>query len=108
MDKLELIVSKIEDLKNDSDKRHDQMQDDISEIKDSMIEMTFDVRRNADDLELHMKRTELNEKRIASIEDKLTIEHLLKLIVTVAGGLGVITGFIVSRILHIKPDLVLQ
>jgi hypothetical protein len=98
MDKLELIVSKIEDLKNDSDKRHDQMQEDISDIKDSMIEMTFDVRRNADDLELHMKRTELNEKRIANIEDKLTVEHLLKLIMTVIGGVSLIAGTVAAII----------
>ena len=61
MDKLELIVKKIDDLKSDSEKKHDQMQDDVSEIKDAMIEMSFDVRRNADDLQNHMKRTELNE-----------------------------------------------
>lgn len=92
MDKLELIVKKIDDLKGDSDKRHDQMQEDISDIKDSMIDMSFDVRRNADDLEVHMKRTELNEKRLEKLEEKLTVQHLLKLIISAAGAIGVIAG----------------
>jgi hypothetical protein len=98
MDKFELLVKKLDDLKDDSDKRHDQMQEDVTEIKDAMIEMTFDVRRNADNLELHMKRTELNEKRIKSVEDKLTLEFALKLIVTVSGGLGVVVGLLAAII----------
>lgn len=98
MDKFELLVKKLDDLKDDSDKRHDQMQEDVTEIKDAMIEMTFDVRRNADNLELHMKRTELNEKRIKSVEDKLTLEFILKLIVTVSGSLGVVIGLLATII----------
>lgn len=103
MDKLELIVDKIESFENRSDKRLDELKKDIDTIKLTQIEMCYDVRRNADDLELHMKRTLLNEKRIASvedrhenrmrsIEDKMTIGHLLKLIVVACGGISTIAG----------------
>lgn len=94
MDKFELLVKKLDDLKEDSDKRHDQMQEDISEIKDSMIEMTFDVRRNADDLEIHMRRTDLAEKRLEKIEDRFTTDYLLKLILSAAGAIGAVSGAI--------------
>jgi len=98
MDKLDLVVKKIDELKADSEKKHDQMQEDVTEIKDCMIEMTFDVRRNADDLVVHMKRTDLNEKRIERIEGRLTIEYLLKLILSLAGGIGVVSGAIYAII----------
>ena len=98
MDKLDLVVKKIDELKADSEKKHDQMQEDVTEIKDCMIEMTFDVRRNADDLVVHMKRTDLNEKRIERIEGRLTLEYLLKLILSLAGGIGVVSGAIYAII----------
>ena len=103
MDKSDLIVNKIETLGKNTDKKLDQIQLDVDDIRSNQIEMTFDVRRNADDLVIHMKRTDLNEKRIstmeenhekrmASIEDKLTISHLLKLITVIAAGISTIVG----------------
>ena len=92
MDKFDLIVDKIATLDKNGDKKLDQIQLDIDDVRSNQIEMSHDVRRNADDLELHMKRTELNEKRITAMEERLTIEHLLKLIVVVAGGIGSIVG----------------
>lgn len=92
MDKFDLIVDKIATLDKNVDKKLDQIQLDIDDVRSNQIEMSHDVRRNADDLELHMKRTELNEKRITAMEERLTIEHLLKLIVVVAGGIGSIVG----------------
>ena len=99
MDKLDLIIDKIETLERASEKTQDNLED----IKINQIEMSYDVRRNADDLELHMKRTLLNEKRIttvedrhenrmASIEEKLTAGHLLKLIVITSGGISTVVG----------------
>ena len=82
---------------------------DISEIKN-------DVRRNADDLKVHMRRTDLNEKLIATIEEKhdkrmddleseistvgkkLTVGHLLKLVVVTFGGIGTVSGAIYGTI----------
>ena len=103
MDKLELIIDKIEVLDKSIEKKLDQLQIDVDDTRSNQIEMAFDVRRNADDLSLHMKRTDLNEKRIETMEDrhearmssieaKLTIEHLLKLIVVVSGGIGTVVG----------------
>jgi len=92
VDKFDLIVDKIATLDKNVDKKLDQIQLDIDDVRSNQIEMSHDVRRNADDLELHMKRTELNEKRITAMEERLTIEHLLKLIVVVAGGIGSIVG----------------
>jgi hypothetical protein len=103
MDKLDLIVDKIETLEKNQDKKLDQIQLDVDDIRSNQIEMSYDVRRNADDLVIHMKRTDLNEKRIttmeekhekrmASIEDKLTVGHLLKLVGIVSGGVSTIVG----------------
>lgn len=94
MDKLDLIVAKIDDMKADLTKNVDQVQLDVDDIRSNQIEMAHDVRRNADDLEVHMKRTNINEKRLEHIENKLTIEYLLKLIITVAAGVGTISGSI--------------
>lgn len=87
MDKLELIVSKIDDLK-----------EEVDAIRKDQIEMKFDVRKNSDNLVIHMKRTDLNEKRLESLENKLTIEYLLKLIVSAAGTIGVVAGAIFTII----------
>ncbi len=92
MDKLDLIVDKIATLEKNVEKKLDQLQLDVDDVRTNQIEMSHDVRRNADDLEMHMKRTDLNEKRISSIEDKLTIEYLLKLIMTSIMGVGTIAG----------------
>ena len=94
MDKLDLIVGKIDDLKSDLTKSVDQVQLDVDDIRSNQIEMTHDVRRNADDLELHMKRTSMNEKRLEHIEDKLTVAYLGKLIMTMTIGTGSISGAI--------------
>jgi hypothetical protein len=83
VNKLELIVSKIDDVK-----------DTVNEISKDTAIMKLDVARNSDNLVVHMKRTELNETRIKLIEERLTISYLLKLIMGVASGLGLISGSI--------------
>lgn len=99
MDKLDIILSKISNLEEGSK----EVQSKLEDLKLNQVEISYDVRRNADDLELHMKRTLLNEKRIetvedrhenrmANIEEKLTAEHLLKLIVIVSGGISTVVG----------------
>lgn len=103
MDKLDLIVDRLESLEARVEGKLDKLQSDTDTIKLTQIEMCYDVRRNADDLELHMQRTKLNEQRIstvedkhdnrmASIEEKLTLGHLLKLVVITAGGISTIVG----------------
>lgn len=92
MDKLDLIVDKIATLEKNIEKKIDQVQLDVDDIRSGQIEMSHDVRRNADDLEIHMKRTDLNEKRIESMEKKLTLEHLFKLIMAGIVGSGSIAG----------------
>lgn len=83
MDKLDLVVSKIDDVK-----------DTVNETQKDVSVMKVDVARNSDNLVIHMKRTDLNETRINLIEERLTISYLLKLIVGVAAGLGAISGAI--------------
>jgi hypothetical protein len=94
VDKLDLVIKAIDDLKKDTSKQLDQIQLDVDDVRSGQIEMSHDVRRNADDLEIHMKRTDLNEKRIESMESKLTIEHLGKLIMTAIIGSGSVAGSI--------------
>ena len=85
MDKLDLIVSKIDDVK-----------EEVIEIRKDTGAMKLDVARNSDNLVVHMKRTDLNEQRIKLIEERLTVTYLLKLIMGVATGLGAISGAIFS------------
>ena len=90
--------------------------EDISDIKSDISVMKVEVKRNREDLEEHMKQTravkglaldvrqEADEKiqairsqfnsDIAEINKKLSIGYLLKLIVTVAGGIATISGAI--------------
>jgi hypothetical protein len=88
MEKEDLIINLLKDSREDIK----EIREDISEIHTSQIETSHDVKRNADDLSEHMRRTDLNEKRIESIEDKLTVGYLLKLVVVATGGVGTITG----------------
>jgi len=89
---------------------------DIKEIKDDISNMSTEVALNRQDLELHMEQTrsvkeltivtkdellhlikaveKRQDDRIEAIENRLTATYLLKLIVTVASGLGMISGAI--------------
>lgn len=101
MDKLDLIVGKIDDLKVDMKDDLDEIKSDINSINHSIIEMEIDLRKNADDIRYHIKRTDLTDESVAllkeelnALKQKLTVEHLLKLIVAVAAGLSTIAGCI--------------
>ena len=94
MEKEDLILNLLKETRKDQK----TTTKDISEMK-------IDVALNRQDLEEHMEqtravkqlaldiRTESNN-RVDNIEKKLTATHLLKLIVTVASGIGVISGAI--------------
>lgn len=99
MDKLDLIVDKIDNVKEDVRHSNEELKQDITEIKNSLIEMEIDLRKNTDDMRYHIKRTdlidsvlELLRQEVSVIKNKLTIEYLLKLVVTVSVGLGSISG----------------
>jgi hypothetical protein len=98
MDKIDLIVDKIETLKEDNSKLLDQIQSDIDDLKDLAIHAGYDIKRNADDLQIHMKRTDLNEKRLEKLEEKLTVGHLFKLISTASISVGGILGAVYTAI----------
>jgi hypothetical protein len=98
MDKLELIVDKIDSLKDDVKDSTDEIKNDISEMRTSMVEIEIDLRKNTDDMRYHIKRTDLTDEivtllraEVADIKTKLTVEYLLKLIMTVVIGIGAIS-----------------
>lgn len=84
---IDLIVDKIDDVKSS-----------VEDIRKNIAEMKLSTARNTDNLEVHMKRTDLNELRIKMIEERLTISYLLKLTLSVAAGIGTISGAIYSLI----------
>lgn len=84
---IDLIVDKIDDVKSS-----------VEDIRKDIAEMKLSTARNTDNLEVHMKRTDLNELRIKMIEERLTIGYLLKLTLSVAAGIGTISGAIYSLI----------
>ena len=101
MDREDLIISILKETR-----------EDVKETREDISEMKVDVELNRKDLELHMAQTRAvkqlaldirseAEKRMELIEKKLTAGYLLKLIVTVAGGISAITGMIygVSRLI---------
>jgi len=89
---------------------------DIKEVKEDISDMKVDVALNRQDLEIHMEQTRAvkdltvtvkdelvnlinavearHDNSIKNIENKLTATHLLKLIVTVASGIGIVSGAI--------------
>ena len=80
---------------------HDEMKQDVSEIKASMVEIEIDLRKNTDDMRYHIKRTDLTDElvgllreEISLVKEKLTITYLAKLAVTAAAGIGTISGSI--------------
>lgn len=94
MEKEDLIVNLLREVRADQK----VSANDISEIK-------IDVALNRQDLENHMLQTNLVkqmnidtnihfDKRIELIETKLSITYLLKLTVTVASGIGIVSGAI--------------
>jgi hypothetical protein len=84
---VDLIVDKIDDVKSS-----------VEDIRKDVAEMKLSTARNTDNLEVHMKRTDLNELRIKMIEERLKIGYLLKLTLSVAAGIGTISGAIYSLI----------
>ncbi len=89
-----------------------ETREDVKETRETLSEMKIDVALNKEDLKEHMAQTRAvkqlaldirteSEKRIELIEKKLTVGYLLKLIVTVSGGIGTIVGMIygISRLL---------
>lgn len=94
MDKLDLVVEMLKDVK-----------DTVTKNSEHLAEMKVDVELNRKDLELHMQRSDSleaiveynnrkSDERVTKLEKKLTPSYLFKLIVTVAGGLGTIAGAI--------------
>ena len=94
MEKEELIINLLKDSR-----------EDIKEIREDISEMKVDVALNKEDLKEHMKQTravkeltltikEEANNRIELIEKKLTVGYLLKLIVSVASGIGIVAGAI--------------
>ena len=103
MDKLELIVSKIIDLKEGTEKAVDNITSSVNNINKELSELKIETTRNTDNLEIHMRRTELSEHRLQQMEDvleqrlrdienRLTIKYLLKLIFTSITSVGAIAG----------------
>jgi hypothetical protein len=70
-DKLDLVIQRIDDLKDSSNDRLDSIDSNLLE---------------------HMKRTAVAEKRLEHIEDRLTLTAILKVIVTFSAGTGTIAG----------------
>jgi hypothetical protein len=86
-DKIDLVVDRLEDVK-----------DSVDRIEVSIDELNLQVAKNTHDLEYHIRRTDLNEKRLRIIEDRLSISYLLKLTLSVATGMGAIAGAMYSII----------
>ena len=92
MDKLDLVVKKIDDLKKDVEKDIDEAKEQSSFVRHILGELANDVRRIRDDLNYHIKRTDLAEKRLEHIEDRLSVSYLLKLSMAAVAGVGSIAG----------------
>jgi len=86
-DKIDLVVDRLEDVK-----------DSVDRIEVSLDEMNLQIAKNTHDLNYHIKRTDLNERRLKIIEDRLSISYLLKLTLSVATGMGAIAGAMYSII----------
>lgn len=108
MDRLELIVELIKEVKEDVK----EVKVDQKATEQHLAKIAPEVELNRKDLELHMAQTRAVKElamtvrdeantRIEKIEKKLTVGHLFKLILSGAGAVGTIAGAIygVSRIL---------
>lgn len=98
MDRLELVVKKIDDLKRDVEKDVDEAKKQSNNILNLLNNLVNDIRRIRDDLNYHIKRTDLAEKRLKDIEDRLTVGYLLKLSMAAVAGIGTIAGTIYAVI----------
>ena len=94
MEKLDLIVNLLNDNRAD-----------VKDIKEDISEMKIDVALNKEDLKNHMTQTiavtkiatdnkAYFDKKIEEIENKLTVTYILKVVVTIASGIGVVAGAI--------------
>ena len=86
-DKIDLIVDRLDDVKESCDK-----------IQEDMGSMKLNIARNSDSLDHHIRRTDLLEKHLKIIEDRLTVSYLLKLSMSAAIGLGSIASAIYAVI----------
>ncbi len=94
MEVLDLVVDKIDDLK-----------EAVEKVDNDVNKMALDVRRNTDSLDHHIKRTDLNEQRIARLEDLLSVKGFLKMSTAITVGLGSIAGaiFAIYKVIQILP-----
>ena len=86
-DKVDVVIDRLEDIK-----------DSVDRLEGSVDELILQVAKNTQDLEYHIRRTDLSEQRIKIIEDRLSISYLLKLTLSVATGMGAIAGAMYSII----------
>lgn len=86
-DKVDVVIDRLDDVKEAVDR-----------VEDSLDQLVLQVAKNTQDLEYHIRRTDINEKRLQIIEDRLSVSYLLKLTLSVATGLGAIAGAMYSVI----------
>lgn len=73
----------------------------LTKLEVTFAKMEGSVEKNTEDLEYHIKRTDIleelhrdNAKRIERLEQPLSVSELLKKTVTIAAGIGVIASLI--------------
>ena len=77
----------------------DKIQDDVSDLKVENAKQTASIERNTKDLEEHMKRSDLLEKKMEQHEaddvrhkKQLTVKDLFVKLTFIFGGVGTIAG----------------
>lgn len=83
-----------------------EIRQDLREIRENQIEQGFDIKANKDNLVEHMKRTELLEGRVESLEEKeIGKKYLWKVIANLGKVIGAISaaiGIIYSALKFLK------
>ena len=77
---------------NDTDHRLENIEVDLREHKEGVINNRHLIQTQKEEF----------EKQIAAINDKLSVKHLFKLVVSVASGIGVVSGAI-YKVLELIP-----
>jgi len=94
VEKEDLIINLLKETRADQKEANEDIAEIKTEVALNRIGLDEHMAQTKAVKELIIKVEEAHDSRLQKVENHLTITHLLKLVVTTAGGIGVISGAI--------------
>lgn len=95
--KLDHLLEKVNENKKETNEKIDKLTEKVDKLDEKTDNHDKVLTRNTDSLEHHIKRTDLSEKRIETLEkDSIEAKTAFKTVAVIASLLGGIIGFLIK------------